>query len=314
MRSMAPSSSRFSRPSSSGTSPASRRSRRRRITAAQPAGRRLTEHRRPASRGCDEAEQAADRRRLARAVRSEEPEHAALRHDEVEPVRRRRSACLATAGTPCAILRSRSLLLMHQTDERRAVAGDTNGKERCRCHPRQHRRASVQARAPITEVGRQEPEEGDMDGWRIKHIGRGTAVAAAVVLPGRRSGRRRRVRRQRGQARLDGARKTATARRSGTPGSPRTPPARCTSTCTSKGCQQGLHGIHVHSVGSCRQRRPSPTPAATTTPAQRRHGHHAGDLPNLVVNGAGRRSPATPRSRASRSTTMPPSSTATAAP
>lgn len=59
-----------------------------------------------------------------------------------------------------------------------------------------------------------------------------------------------------------------------------------------KGIAPGLHGIHVHAVGSC------VGPAFTSAgghynPALRQHGHlnplgfHAGDLPNLVVNAAG---------------------------
>jgi Cu-Zn family superoxide dismutase len=59
-----------------------------------------------------------------------------------------------------------------------------------------------------------------------------------------------------------------------------------------KGLAPGLHGIHVHAVGSC------VGPAFTSAgghynPASRQHGHlnplgfHAGDLPNLVVNEAG---------------------------
>lgn len=58
-----------------------------------------------------------------------------------------------------------------------------------------------------------------------------------------------------------------------------------------KGLAPGLHGIHIHAVGSC-----SPTFAAAGghyNPAGHQHGldnpagPHAGDLPNLVVNGAG---------------------------
>jgi Cu-Zn family superoxide dismutase len=58
-----------------------------------------------------------------------------------------------------------------------------------------------------------------------------------------------------------------------------------------KGLAPGLHGIHVHAVGSC-----SPTFAAAGghyNPLAHQHGldnpagPHAGDLPNLVVNGAG---------------------------
>ena len=59
-----------------------------------------------------------------------------------------------------------------------------------------------------------------------------------------------------------------------------------------KGLTPGLHGLHVHAVGSC------VGPAFTSAgghynPATRQHGHlnplgfHAGDLPNLVVNEAG---------------------------
>ena len=58
-----------------------------------------------------------------------------------------------------------------------------------------------------------------------------------------------------------------------------------------KGLAPGLHGIHVHAVGSC-----SPTFVAAGghyNPLAYQHGldnpagPHAGDLPNLVVNGAG---------------------------
>ncbi len=59
-----------------------------------------------------------------------------------------------------------------------------------------------------------------------------------------------------------------------------------------KGLAPGLHGLHVHAVGSC------VGPAFTSAgghynPAARQHGHlnplgfHAGDLPNLIVNTAG---------------------------
>ena len=78
--------------SSSGTSPASRRSRRPGAsTSASPPGTAARARPvRPAG-GRDQAEQAADRRRLARPVRPEETEHAAFGHGEVEPVRPRRS-------------------------------------------------------------------------------------------------------------------------------------------------------------------------------------------------------------------------------
>lgn len=58
-----------------------------------------------------------------------------------------------------------------------------------------------------------------------------------------------------------------------------------------KGLAPGLHGIHIHAVGSC-----SPTFAAAGghhNPLGHQHGlenplgAHAGDLPNLVVNPAG---------------------------
>jgi Cu-Zn family superoxide dismutase len=58
-----------------------------------------------------------------------------------------------------------------------------------------------------------------------------------------------------------------------------------------KGLAPGLHGIHIHAIGSC-----SPTFAAAGghyNPLGHQHGlenlegPHAGDLPNLVVNRAG---------------------------
>jgi Cu-Zn family superoxide dismutase len=58
-----------------------------------------------------------------------------------------------------------------------------------------------------------------------------------------------------------------------------------------KGLAPGLHGVHIHAVGSC-----SPTFAAAGghfNPLGHQHGlenpqgPHAGDLPNLVVNDAG---------------------------
>lgn len=49
----------------------------------------------------------------------------------------------------------------------------------------------------------------------------------------------------------------------------------------------GLHGLHVHGVGLCA------APAFTSAgghfnPSGANHGGHAGDLPNIVVNDAGR--------------------------
>jgi Cu-Zn family superoxide dismutase len=52
-----------------------------------------------------------------------------------------------------------------------------------------------------------------------------------------------------------------------------------------KGLAPGLHGLHIHNTGSC-----TPTFAAAGShhnPLGSAHGDHAGDLPNLVVNGAG---------------------------
>ena len=58
-----------------------------------------------------------------------------------------------------------------------------------------------------------------------------------------------------------------------------------------RGLSEGLHGIHIHAIGQC-----SPTFAAAGghhNPLGHDHGldsttgAHAGDLPNLVVNGAG---------------------------
>jgi Cu-Zn family superoxide dismutase len=57
------------------------------------------------------------------------------------------------------------------------------------------------------------------------------------------------------------------------------------------GLTPGLHGIHIHGIGTC-----GPTFAAAGghyNPLARQHGllneagAHAGDLPNLIVNGAG---------------------------
>ena len=52
------------------------------------------------------------------------------------------------------------------------------------------------------------------------------------------------------------------------------------------GMTPGLHGIHIHSVGSCGNG--FANAAVTTTPAEPCTATHAGDLPNLVVNEAGR--------------------------
>jgi Cu-Zn family superoxide dismutase len=52
-----------------------------------------------------------------------------------------------------------------------------------------------------------------------------------------------------------------------------------------EGLTPGLHGIHVHGVGAC-----APDFNAASShhnPLAAPHGEHAGDLPNLMVNGAG---------------------------
>lgn len=51
------------------------------------------------------------------------------------------------------------------------------------------------------------------------------------------------------------------------------------------GLSAGLHGIHIHAVGTC-----SPTFGAAGShynPTGAPHGAHSGDLPNLIVNNAG---------------------------
>jgi Cu-Zn family superoxide dismutase len=52
------------------------------------------------------------------------------------------------------------------------------------------------------------------------------------------------------------------------------------------GLTPGLHGIHIHQVGSCTP--PFTAAGAHHNPLGAAHGAHAGDLPNLVVNGARR--------------------------
>lgn len=54
-----------------------------------------------------------------------------------------------------------------------------------------------------------------------------------------------------------------------------------------EGLAPGLHGLHIHSVAACT----SPSFASAGghhNPGGGTHGSHAGDLPNLVVNAAGR--------------------------
>jgi superoxide dismutase, Cu-Zn family len=53
------------------------------------------------------------------------------------------------------------------------------------------------------------------------------------------------------------------------------------------GLSPGLHGLHVHKVGLCD--RPSFLGASTHfNPTGAKHGGHGGDLPNMIVNEAGR--------------------------
>jgi superoxide dismutase, Cu-Zn family len=55
------------------------------------------------------------------------------------------------------------------------------------------------------------------------------------------------------------------------------------------GLSPGLHGIHVHAIANCAVE-PEPdfsSAGGHHNPGGAEHAHHAGDLPNLVVNGAG---------------------------
>jgi len=55
------------------------------------------------------------------------------------------------------------------------------------------------------------------------------------------------------------------------------------------GMSPGLHGIHVHGVGNCGSSTFAFSDASSHhNPGAQPHGAHAGDLPNLIVNGAGR--------------------------
>lgn len=53
-----------------------------------------------------------------------------------------------------------------------------------------------------------------------------------------------------------------------------------------RGMSPGRHGIHVHSIGNC-DSAGFTSAGGHHNPSGALHGHHAGDLPNLVVNGAG---------------------------
>ncbi|MDQ3737999.1 MAG: superoxide dismutase family protein [Actinomycetota bacterium] len=53
-----------------------------------------------------------------------------------------------------------------------------------------------------------------------------------------------------------------------------------------RGLSTGRHGIHVHSIGNC-DAAGFTSAGGHHNPSGALHGQHAGDLPNLVVNGAG---------------------------
>ena len=54
------------------------------------------------------------------------------------------------------------------------------------------------------------------------------------------------------------------------------------------GLAPGQHGMHVHNVGSCAQGASAFAGAGSHhNPGAATHGHHAGDLPNLIVDGDG---------------------------
>ena len=48
----------------------------------------------------------------------------------------------------------------------------------------------------------------------------------------------------------------------------------------------GFHGFHIHAVGKCEA--PFTSAAGHFNPGGQKHAHHAGDLPNLLVNADGR--------------------------
>jgi Cu-Zn family superoxide dismutase len=52
-----------------------------------------------------------------------------------------------------------------------------------------------------------------------------------------------------------------------------------------RGLPEGLHGIHIHNTAACTP--PFTTAGSHHNPLGETHGSHAGDLPNLAVNGAG---------------------------
>jgi len=50
----------------------------------------------------------------------------------------------------------------------------------------------------------------------------------------------------------------------------------------------GFHGFHIHAVGKCEP--PFTSAAGHFNPTNQSHSHHAGDLPNLLVNADGKAS------------------------
>lgn len=52
-----------------------------------------------------------------------------------------------------------------------------------------------------------------------------------------------------------------------------------------RGMSEGLHGIHIHNSANCTP--PFTAAGGHHNPLSALHGAHAGDLPNLTVNGAG---------------------------
>jgi len=122
-----------------------------------------------------------------------------------------------------------------------------------------------------------------MNGSRVKHIGRAMAVASAVALGGGAVA---------ASAVAGGGADHGSAVLQDIDGN-EVGYARFTEDATGavhvnvhvQGLSQGLHGIHVHANGSCANG--FADALGHHNPGGAAHGHHAGDLPNLVVNGAG---------------------------
>jgi Cu-Zn family superoxide dismutase len=123
-----------------------------------------------------------------------------------------------------------------------------------------------------------------MNSRRINHIGRGTAVAVTVVLSG---GGAVAVATPAGNGAMHGS--TVLEDINGN----QVGNARFTEDATGavhvnvhvEGMSAGPHGIHIHSIGSCSNG--FADAGSHHNPGGSAHGNHAGDLPNLVVNGAG---------------------------